>query len=339
MTMRNSTSPRPVTILDVAAAANVSKSTVSLVLKDSPLIPLETSQRVREAALKLGYVYNRRAGELRGGSSKTIAVIINDLMNPFFAEILIGVERKLVEAGYIVLMAHTNEDVDRQQKVLRTMREQGAAGMVLCPAYGTPRSLPKEVQSWGIPLVVMVRTLGPGSYDFAGADNERGVFEATRHLLASGHTRIGFLGGRTGVVLEQRLKGFKAALAERKLEFDEDLFVASNPTRQGGYETMKLLLDKTPKVSAAICYNDIVAFGALAALGERGLRAGADFALMGFDNVQGSEHSNPPLSTVDVRPSELGEHAAEVLLARIEQPGRARQLYLAEPKLLIRQST
>jgi LacI family transcriptional regulator len=335
---RNSSSPRPVTILDVAAAAKVSKSTVSLVLKDSPLIPAETSERVREAAATLGYVYNRRAGQMRGGSSNTIAVLINDLMNPFFAEILVGVERKLVDAGYIVLMAHTNEDVDRQHKVLQAMREQGAAGMVLCPAFGTPRSLPKEVQSWGIPLVVMVRTLGPGSYDFAGADNEHGVFVATRHLLDAGHKRIGFLGGHTGVVLEQRLKGYKAALSERGLEFDEALLIGSDPTRQGGYESMNVLLDKKTGATAAICYNDIVAFGAMSALGERGLRAGSDFALMGFDNVQDAAHSNPPLSTVDIRPSDLGEHAAAVLLARIEEPQRARQLYLVEPKLLIRQS-
>ncbi|MDE2094744.1 MAG: LacI family DNA-binding transcriptional regulator [Burkholderiales bacterium] len=336
--MRSSTSPRPVTILDVAAAAKVSKSTVSLVLKESPLIPAETSQRVREAATRLGYVYNRRAGQMRGGSSNTVAVVINDLMNPFFAEILVGVERKLVEAGYIVLMAHTNEDLDRQQKVLRAMREQGVAGMVLCPALGTSRSLPKEVQSWGIPLVVMVRTLGPGSYDFVGADNARGVFAATKHLLDAGHKRIGFLGGRTGVVLEQRLKGFKAALAERGVAFETELLMGANPTRQGGYETMNALLDKQPKVTAAICYNDVVAFGAMSALGERGLHAGSDFALMGFDNVQDAAHSNPPLSTVDIWPSELGEHAATVLLRRIKEPGRARQLHLTEPKLLIRQS-
>jgi LacI family transcriptional regulator len=183
-----------------------------------------------------------------------------------------------------------------------------------------------------------VRTLGPGSYDFAGADNEHGVFVATRHLLDAGHKRIGFLGGHTGVVLEQRLKGYKAALSERGLEFDEALLIGSDPTRQGGYESMNVLLDKKTGATAAICYNDIVAFGAMSALGERGLRAGSDFALMGFDNVQDAAHSNPPLSTVDIRPSDLGEHAAAVLLARIEEPQRARQLYLVEPKLLIRQS-
>lgn len=330
--------PRSVTILDVAAEANVSKSTVSLVLKHSPLIPAETAGRVREAARKLGYVYNSRAGELRGGASKTIGVIVNDLTNPFFAEILIGVERKLVEAGYIVLMAHTSEDVVRQNQVLRTMREQGAAGLVLCPAYGTPRSLTKEVASWGMPMVVMVRTLGPGAYDFAGADNERGIYAATRHLLDSGHTRIGFLGGRTGVVLEQRLKGFRAALAERKLAFDEELLVPAHPTRQGGYESMNTLLDKKPRPTAAICYNDVVAFGAMSALGEKGMHAGEDFGLMGFDNVQDAAHSNPPLSTIDIRPGELGEHAAAILLDRIQTPDRARQTFLAEPRLVLRQS-
>src|SRR6218665_2982873 len=147
--MRNPNSTHPVTILDVAAEANLSKSTVSLLLKGSPLIRAETAARVRAAASKLGYVYNSRAGELRDGTSKTIGVVVNDLANPFFAEILVGVERKLVEAGDIVL---------------ETMGEKGGAGIVLCPAYGTPRTLTKEVEAWGIPLVVMVRTLGPGKY-------------------------------------------------------------------------------------------------------------------------------------------------------------------------------
>ncbi|SCK21348.1 transcriptional regulator, LacI family [Variovorax sp. HW608] len=336
--MSPSKSPRPVTILDVAAAANVSKSTVSLVLKDSPLIPSETAERVREAATRLGYVVNRRASQLRAGRSNTIAVVINDLMNPFFAEILVGIERRLVDAGYVVLMAHTNEDPKRQEQVLQAMREQGAAGLVLCPAYGTPGTLPQEVQRWGVPLVVMVRTLGPGNYDFAGADNEQGVFDATTYLLEAGHRRIGFLGGKTGVVLEQRLKGYKRALAARKIKVDPDLLIAANPTRPGGYETMQALLAKEPDVKAAICYNDVVAFGALAALGEHGLRAGSDFALIGFDNVLASELSNPPLSTVNVHPGELGEHAAELLLARIKEPAMKRQVYVAEPNLIIRQS-
>ena len=329
---------RPKTIIDVAAEANVSKSTVSLVLQGSELIPDKTAERVRDAARKLGYVYNRRAAELRRKSSNTIGVVINDLMNPFFAEVLVGLERKLVDAGYVVLMAHTSESLERQEKVLLTMREHHAAGIAFCPALGTPQSLIKTVKAWGIPLVVMVRTLGSGSYDYAGSDNAQGVQIATEHLIAAGHRRIAFLGGRSGPVLDQRLQGYKAALAKAGISFDENLVFASNPTRAGGYATMKALLDLRPPVKAAVCYNDVAAFGAMSALGERGLHAGTDFALMGFDNVVDAAHSNPPLSTVDIRPGELGEHAASILLARIEDPGQPKRQYLAVPNLVLRQS-
>ena len=330
--------PRAITILDVAAEAQVSKSTVSLVLQGSELIRKETAERVREAARRLGYVYNRRAGELRRKSSNTIGVVINDLMNPFFAEVLVGLERRLVDAGYIVFMAHTAESLERQLQVLNTMREQNTAGIALCPVLGTPASLTKTVKSWGMPLVVMIRTLGTGSYDFAGSDNTQGVQLATRHLLAAGHRRIPFLGGHSGPVLEQRLDGYKAALAEAGIAFDEHLVFAADPTRQGGHDAMRAILEATPPIKAAVSYNDLVAFGALSALGERGLRAGRDFALMGFDNVLDAAHSNPPLSTVDIRPSDLGEQAAALLLQRIQEPTLNRQRYLAEPRLVLRQS-
>jgi LacI family transcriptional regulator len=329
---------RPATILDIAAEAKLSKSTVSLVLQGSALIRPETAERVREAARKLGYIYNRRAAELRRQASNTVGVVINDLMNPFFAEVLVGLERKLDDAGYTVLMAHTSESLDRQAKVLQAMREQGAAGIALCPVLGTPASLVRTVKTWGIPLVVMVRTLGRGSYDFAGADNSRGVQMATEHLIRTGHRRIAFIGGRTGPVLDQRLNGYRQALAEAGLPFDESLVFAANPTRKEGFERMGDVLDRMPRVAAAVCYNDLVAFGALAALGARGLRAGRDFALMGFDNVLDAEHSNPPLSTVNVRPSEIGEQAAAVMLERILDPKRSARQFVAQPSLVLRDS-
>lgn len=333
-----STTARTITIVDVAAEANVSKSTVSLVLKGSPLIKSETADRVKEAAAKLGYIYNRRAGELRGNASNTIGVVINDLMNPFFAEVLVGIERKLVDAGYVVLMAHTREDVDLQNKVLQSMREQSAAGLMLCPALNTPRSILKTIKSWGIPLTVFVRNLGAGSYDFAGSDSEEGVFLATSHLLNSGHKEVGFLGGQKGIVLTQRLAGYKKALLEKGLAFSKDIVFNANPSRMGGYEAMNTLLREKPGIKAAVSYNDVVAFGALSALGEKGLRAGTEFALMGFDNIMDTAHSNPPLSTVDIHPSELGEHAAAILLQRIQEPDSKRLVYTAHPTLLLRQT-
>jgi LacI family transcriptional regulator len=332
------TTNRTITIVDVAEEANVSKSTVSLVLKGSPLIRGDKVERVKQAAIKLGYVYNRRAGELRGNASNAIGVIINDLMNPFFAEILVGIERKLVEAGYVVLMAHTNEDVQLQQRVLLSMREQNAAGIMLCPALNTPRSILKTIQEWNIPLTVFVRNLGAGSYDFAGSDSETGVYLSTNHLLNAGHTKVGFLGGQNGVVFTQRLAGYKKALVEKGIAYDEELVLNANPNREGGYQTMLEILRKDPAVRAAVCYNDIVAFGALSALGEMGLKAGKDFSLIGFDNVLDSAHSNPPLSTIDIEPRKLGEHAAEILLQRIKTPEMKRLIYSAKPTLKLRQT-
>lgn len=329
---------RAVTILDVADEAQVSKSTVSLVLQGSPLIRDETAQRVRDAARRLGYVYNRRAAELRRQGTNVVGVVINDLMNPFFAEVLVALERKLVEAGYIVLMAHTHESVERQRAVIQSMREQHAAGLVLCPALGTPASVVKQIQAAGMPLVVMIRTLGKGAYDFVGSDNERGIHDATAHLVASGHRRIAFVGGIEGVVVDQRLRGWRAALEAHGIRPEPSWVVPSKPTREGGYEAAREVLKRKPRFTAAVCYNDIVAFGALWALGEQGLRAGTDFAITGSDNVLDAAHSNPPLTTIDVRPAELGERAAATLLTRMREPEHPKQTYIGEPRLVTRQS-
>jgi LacI family transcriptional regulator len=329
---------RSATILDVARAADVSKSTVSLVLQDSPLIRNETADKVRAAAAGLGYVYNRRAADLRRQSSNTIAVVINDLTNPFFTEVLVGIERKLLEAGYITLMAHTGEDPDLQERVLRSMREHHAAGIMLCPVFGTSPGLLKQVHAWGIPLLVLIRALGKGSYDYAGSRNERGSLLATQHLLEVGHRRVGFLGGQAGAVFDDRLRGYRRALTGHGVTYDAALVWRTKPDREGGYRAMREMLAAHPSLTAAVCYNDIVALGALAALGELGITAGRDFAIIGFDGVRDTAHSNPPLSTVDIRPGLLGEAAADLMLKRLQHPKSASLRYVAEPTLLLRQS-
>jgi LacI family transcriptional regulator len=329
-----------VTITDLAREAGVSKSTVSLVLQGSPLIRPETAARVREAAERLGYVYNRRAAELRRKSSNIIGVVINDLANPFFSELLVGMERRLVEAGYVCLMAHTDERLDIQEKVLASMREHHAAGLIICPAFGTPDSVYEAVARWGMPLLVLIRPLRKNKFDFAGSDNEAGTALATEHLISQGHKRIAFLGRvGAGPVYEQRLAGYTRAMKKHKLPIDPAWIINVAPTRAGGREGIGQVLALPDPPKAAVCYNDIVAFGALSGLGERGLLAGRDFSLIGFDGVAGTEHSNPPLSTIDVGAGRLGEVAADILLKRIRSPGGAPVRYLAAPTLVVRQSS
>ena len=223
------------TITDVAREANVSKSTVSLVLQGSPLIARDTAERVRQATEALGYVYNRRAADLRRKSTKVIGIVINDLLNPFFAELLVGMERRLADAGYISLMAHTDERLDVQEKVLTSMREYNAAGLILCPAFDTPSELLEAIRAAGTPLVITVRPVGTGEYDFVGADHERGTMAATRHLIEQGHRRIAFLGRiGGGPVYERRLAGYRGAMRERNLPVAAEWIVDIALTRDGG---------------------------------------------------------------------------------------------------------
>jgi DNA-binding LacI/PurR family transcriptional regulator len=206
------------TIQDIAASAGVSKSTVSLVLQESPRIKAETAEKVREAARSLGYVYNRGAAALRGRRSTTIGMVINDLTNPFFVELLVAIERVLAQAGYTTLMAHTAESVATQTRVLRSMREQNVAGLIMSPALGTDDQLPREIQSWGIPLVLVMRPMGV-DVDTVGVDNGYGFALATEHLIGEGHTRIAFAGHRKGyAVAKQRREGFMSADHRRRTD-------------------------------------------------------------------------------------------------------------------------
>jgi LacI family transcriptional regulator len=331
---------RSATINDIAREAAVSKSTVSLVLQGSPLIRAETSARVRRVADALGYVYHRGAAALRSQSSNMVGMVINDLTNPFFAELLVGMERTLMQAGYVSLMAHTGESLATQERVVASMREYHAAGLILCPAFDTPPSALAAIRTAGIPLLVVVRPVGKGSYDFAGSDNEAGTFMATEHLIERGHRRIAFMGRvGGGPVYELRRIGFRRAMAAHGLTVASHWIVDIPPTRSGGAEGVRRVLGMPDSPTAAVCYNDVVAFGALGALGEHGLVAGRDLALIGFDGVADAAHSNPPLSTISVDPGRLGESAAELLLQRLRDSSAPVLRHLATPKLIVRQSS
>ena len=331
---------RSVTITDVARAAGVSKSTVSLVLRKSPLIAPATAERVRVSVAALGYVYNRQAADLRRKSSNMIGIVINDLANPFFAEMLVGMERRLVDSGFISLMAHTDERLDVQDRVLTSMNEYHAQGLIVCPAFDTPRALLERTQDAGIPLIVVVREPEAGSYDFVGADHQRGIYEAARHLIEQGHRRIGFFGRvGGGPVYDLRRAGYERAMRQSALPIDPQWYIDISLSREGGREGVRKALALDPPLTAGVCYNDVVAFGAMSELGEHGLVVGRDFAITGFDGVAAAAHTNPPLTTADVGPGRLGRLAADALLERLADPGGPRIRRLIEPKLVVRQSS
>ncbi|KAA0999335.1 LacI family DNA-binding transcriptional regulator [Paraburkholderia panacisoli] len=330
------------TIQDIAAAAGVSKSTVSLVLQESPRIKAETAEKVREAARALGYVYNRGAANLRGRRSTTIGMVINDLTNPFFVELLVAIERVLAQSGYTTLMAHTAEDVETQTRVLRSMREQNVAGLIMSPALGTPDALADEIRSWGIPLVLVMRPMGV-DVDTVGVDNTYGFELATQHLIEQGHTRIAFAGNRKGyTVANQRRQGYLSAMAEHGLAVDDEWIVDVELTPKGGRDAVRAIFDMKPRPTAVLCYNDQVAVGVLHELDRMGKRAGKALAVVGCDNVIAAEHTNPPLTTLSAGADRLGVMASRTLLARLEATEEQQApvvQYFAVPELVVRESS
>lgn len=329
---------RRVTMIDIARHAGVSKSTVSLVLQSSPLVKTETRQLVQRAIEDLGYVYNRGAANLRQAHSNMVGMVINDLANPFFAELAVGIERVFQTAGYVPFIANTAENPLRQTEVLRSLREQRVAGLIVCPSRGTPSDAFKDLTDDGVPVVLAMRRVFGARTASVVPDNQRGGRQATEHLLGLGHTRIAFLGGYLDTFAHaERSGGYRQALEAAGQAVDSDLIIDGAPNRDGGHATLTQALALPDPPSAFLCFNDVVAFGVLSGLKDRGLAAGSDVAVIGFDDVADARHAVPALTTVAVDTGVLGERAAQSVLRMIHGDARPEQS-VGDVQLIVRES-
>ncbi len=330
-----------VTVIDIAKAAGVSKSTVSLVLQGSPLVNDGTRAKVNAVMRELGYVYNRGAANLRqsGSKSKIIGVVVNDLTNGFFAELAVGVDMVVQSAGFVQFLSNTSENLDRQREVIASMREHGISGLILSPARATEAADLKPLVAAGIPVVVAVRNVPGAKASSVVSDNREGIFVAVRHLVSLGHRRIAFLGGfRDTAVFGERLAGYRAAAAACGLDCGEDLIVDSPPSRAGGAEAIERALSIGEKPTAAVCFNDAVAFGVCDGLRARALEPGRDFAVIGFDDVIEAKTAVPALTTVSVDPQGIGRRAAQLLLKQISAGKAEAEAIVSSVRLVVRET-
>jgi LacI family transcriptional regulator len=328
-----------VTIVEIAAAAGVSKSTVSLVLKGSESVHPTTRERVNAAIRDLGYVYNRGAANLRRARSNMVGMIIHDLINPFCAELAVGIERSFQAAGYVPFIANTAENPVRQAEVIKLMREQGVAGLIISAARGTPDDALDGLVAAGVPVVLAMRRLKGRRIPVVSPDNRLGARLAVERLVELGHRRIAFFGGHgDSVVRAERLEGFRTALAAAGLDPDGAMVVAGSPTREGGIQALETALAQRHPPTGAVCFNDIVAFGVCLGLRRRGIQPGRGFAVIGFDDVQEAAHADPPLTTVAVDVMGLGERAAQTVLRMIETGRNTAEDHVGAVHLAVRDS-
>jgi len=331
---------RKITLNDIAEAAGVSRATVSLVLRNSPLVHADTRSRIEQQIDKLGYVYNRAAANLRRQVSSSVALIINDLSNPFFAEFAAGVDEALAAAGYVTLLGGTGESVERQDAVLASLMEHDPAAIILSPAEGTDAMRIARAVGKRTPVLVFNRELEGAEFDFLGLENRRGAYLATEHLLTRGHRRIAFFGGHAdSSSCRQRRQGYADALAVAGITPEPQWLIECAPTRLEAATQTGALFVRDPAPTAAVAYNDAVALGLMLGLARRGRRPGHDFAVTGFDDIPESSMSVPPLTTLAVDPRARGRQAAALALARAQHSADARLHTIAPVKLVVRESS
>lgn len=329
------------TIKDVAEMAGVSICTVSNVLNNTRRVRPATKVRVEDAARRLRYTPSGVARSLKSNATLTLGMIITTSTNPFYAEVLQGVEQRCYELGYSLVFANTQGEASRLYSSLETLKSRKVDGIILMCTQIDP-SDQLEDGNYGVPIVVADWGVPDIHADIIQDNGRHGGYQATRHLIELGHTRIGVLTGPSGKrTAEERYSGFQEAMNEAGLDIFAGWVSEGDFELQGGYEaTQRLLNNSTDGLPTALfAGNDMMAIGALRALHEAGLSVPDDMSLMGYDNIQLSKHLVPALSTVEQPKAYLGATAVDLLIQRIGNPERALEIISLEPELIVREST
>jgi len=330
------------TIKDVALHAKVSVATVSHVVNDTRFVSETTRLRVQQAIEELRYVPSALARSLKSNRTHTVGMMIPNNSNPYFAEIIRGIEDTCYAAGFNVILCNSDDDPLKQSTYVRLLSEKQVDGLIVLSS-GSDVDLLDTLRTATMPQVVVDREIDELAADLVEVNHEAGGFLATQHLLQLGHRRIACIAGPQALSsARQRVQGYRRALHEAGLTAHDKLLRHGDFTSAGGHAAMSSLLDITPpaeRPSAVFASNDLMAIGAICAAAAKGLRIPKDLSVIGFDDIALAAFSNPPLSSIAQPKHQTGELAAQLLLQRIAQPGRELQRAILQPSLLVRQST
>jgi DNA-binding LacI/PurR family transcriptional regulator len=333
---------RRVTARDVAKALGLSTMTVSRALNGRPHVDHDTRARVFKAARKLGYSPNDIAKSLVLNRTNTIGVVVPEISHSFFPEAIRGIEDATYSAGYHVILMHSAEISLREQDAIQTLGSKRVDGLLISTAQDiTDTRVYEQLIEVGVPVVFFDRCIRGIGATCVSIDDEHSSYVATEHLLRHGYTRIGHLAGPKRIsVGRERLDGFRRALANYNVPFDEKLVVESGFHESGGYDAMGLLLDMplADRVQAVVAVNDPAAFGAMKAVIDRGLAIPGDIAIVGFSDDIRAPLMTVPLTTVRQPAYTLGKLAAERLIEAIAGLQAQPEEIVVKTELVVRSS-
>lgn len=328
---------RRVTMADVAREAGVSLMTVSRALNDKDGISEATRMRIHEVIDRLGYRPSSIARGLVTKRTGTIGLVVPDNSNPYFSEVARGVEHAAYAQDYNVFLCNTEEDAAREQAVLHSLAEKLVDGLVVCSSRLDQNDLLAILKYFSAQVLVN-RSLENSEAAALLSDDENGVREAVQHLLQRGHCAIGMLAGPERSFSGQvRLRGYRGALNDAGVPYNPDWVQNCAPMVDASQQAAIDLLTRHPELTAIVCFNDLVAVGALKACAELGRSVPDDVAIIGFDDIPLASLVTPPLTTIHVPRYELGVLAGKTLLAQINGK-EARGEQVLPVKLMIRGS-
>jgi DNA-binding LacI/PurR family transcriptional regulator len=329
-----------VSLQDVAKKAGVSTATVSRVLNNAASITPETRKRVEKAIRQLKYQPNRVARRLRsrGGQKKLIGLLVPDIQNPFYVDVIRGVEDVVYANNFAVFVCNFAQDKSKEKLYLDMLRSESIDGLVVAP-FNEDDSEVKTLLRRGLPVVCVDRGLSNVDVDLIVVDNYKGAYEAVEHLIKNGHKRIAYIGGLYSIpTSRQRKEGYVNALRDHGIDNDEDLIKFGDSKHESGKRLAAALLDLPQPPTALFTGNNLITLGALETIHTRDLQIPEDIAIIGFDDMYWSISLNPPLTAISQPGYEIGRRAASLLFERIEEPGREAVKVVLKTKLIIRSS-
>jgi len=330
----------PISIQDISKQLGISVSTVSKALNSYADVSQATRERVQQAANEMGYYPSATAQSLRKQRTSKIGMVVNypiGFVGEYLSRLMVGAALAAEDHDYHVILYSPVDDPFDQ--LTRICRAKEVDGVLMLWGTLTPENT-TLMDEENMPYVVVARREEEYDAPFAVCDNFQGALELTKHLISQGHTRIGYTSwDEEWTTNQDRMKGYRQALAEAEIPFDPDLIVSITRDPENRYAAVNQLLDLPHPPTAIFAFHDYVAIQALRAATDRGLRVPEDLAITGFDNMYSSLITNPPITTVNQPVQEIGQAAVEILLDQISKSNQTPAQAILPVELVIRQST
>jgi LacI family transcriptional regulator len=323
----------------VAERAGVSTSTVSHVINNTRVVSDDVRERVLALIAEMRYIPSAVARSLKNDKTQTIGMMIPNNSNPYFAELIQGIEDASFKLGYNIILCNAYDDPEKQAAYIRVLMEKRIDGLILVSS-GSSDELSRLLASQNIPMVLVDREVEGVEADFVEADHEQGGYIATKYLIDLGHRDIACVSGPIDLLPSRdRVVGYLRALKEAGIRFRLDYLVRSDFTSEGGYNAFTQLLALKQPPTAIFASNDLMAIGGICAASEARVRIPEDLSVMGYDDIALASFSTPRLTTVAQPKYEMGELTARVLVDRIAGVNRAPHREKLQSELIVRQST